>query len=280
MAEMDAEILHELVVHHRCRRAAGTLQERLQSVAADVVNAGQTQYVELLQGQGGLHRAERLDLAAHANGHQAPDPTAGQLLQHFQIWRQGGLVHPGCQHLLRGSGQHWHRGKAIVGALTHAQHRIHQAGFQGPNANPADNPRPLGALDGLAESRAEHALADAEIKLVFVVEVAGAAMDPLLHRLKLLVQKGTGLAHVGHPAAIAKPALAAEVFGRVSTALRQGFGPLMGSNRNHRGPIRTATLSGATNGVGPKWSLLSLLGRVTPHGPTPHTRQKASALAA
>ena len=267
-------------MHHRFRRAAGAFQERLQSIAADVVHAGQTQHIELLQGQGGLHRTKRLDLAANPNGHQAPDTTAGQLLEHLQIWGEGGLVHPGCQHLLRGSGQHRHRGKAIVGALTHAQHRIHQAGFQGPNANPADNPRPLGALDGLSEARAEHALADAEIELVFVVEVAGAAMDPLLHRLKLLVQKGTGLAHVGHPAAIAKPALAAEVLGRIGTALRQGFGPLMGSNRNHRGPICTATLSGATNGVGPKWSPLSLLGRVTPHGPTPHTRQKASAIKA
>ena len=85
MAEMDAEILHELVVHHRCRRAAGALQECLQSVAADVVHAGQTQHIELLQGQGGLHRAKGLDLAANPNGHQAPDPTAGQLLQHFQV---------------------------------------------------------------------------------------------------------------------------------------------------------------------------------------------------
>ena len=67
VAEVDAEVLHELVVHHRLWRADGAVEEGLQARSADVVYAGQAQHVELVEGQGGLHRPQGLDLAAHAD---------------------------------------------------------------------------------------------------------------------------------------------------------------------------------------------------------------------
>ena len=231
VAEVDAEILHELVVHHRGRRSAGALQEGLQAGAADVVDAGQPEHVELVEGQAGLDGPQGLDLAAHPDGQQATDATAGQLLEHLQIGREGGLIHPGRNDLGRGAGQHGHGREAVVWALLHAKHRIDQARFQGAHADAADDAGPLGALDRRLQPGAEHALADAEIELVFVVLVASTAVGGRFHRLKALVQKGAGLAHVGHPAAVTEAAVAAEVLGGLGAALGQGPGPLVGGQR-------------------------------------------------
>ena len=129
-------------------------------------------------------------------------------------------------------GQPRHGRKAVVRALLHAEHRIDQSGFQGAHADAADDAGPLGALDRLLQPGAEHALADTEVELVLVGLVAGAAVGGRFHRLKALVQKGTGLAHVGHPAAVAEAAVAAEVLGGLGAALGQGPGPLVGGQRD------------------------------------------------
>ena len=233
MAEVNAEVLHEFVVHHRGRRAAGTFQKGLQTCSAHVVYAGQPEHVELIEGQAGLHRPQRLNLTAHADGQQPADAAAGQLLQHLQIGRQGGLVHPRRQHLLGGAGQQGHRRKSIVGALAHAEHRIHQAPLQGEHADAAHDAGPLGAIDRLAQAAGEHALLHTEIKLVFLVEVAAAAVGRHFHRLEALVQKGAALLHISHPAAVAKTALAAEVLGGIDAALGQGPGALVGKGGWH-----------------------------------------------
>jgi hypothetical protein len=53
-------------------------------------------------------------------------------------------------------------------------------------------------------------------------------MGPLLHRFETLLEKGAGAAHIGHPAAVTKTALAAEVLGWIDAARSQGSGPFMG----------------------------------------------------
>jgi hypothetical protein len=52
-------------------------------------------------------------------------------------------------------------------------------------------------------------------------------MGARLHRLEALVEEGAAVLHVGHPAAVAKAALAAEVFGGVDAALAQWTGAVM-----------------------------------------------------
>ena len=95
MAEVDAEILHELVMDHRIGRAAGAVQEGLQTLATHVVDTGQTQHIELIESKGGFHGAQSLHLATHADGKQAADSAARKLLKHPQVGGEGGLVHPG-----------------------------------------------------------------------------------------------------------------------------------------------------------------------------------------
>ena len=231
MAEVDAEILHELVMNHRIGRAAGAVQEGLQTLATHVVDTGQTEHIELLKRKGGLNGPQGLHLATHADGKQPADTAAGQLLKHPQVGGQGGLVHPGRQHLGGGAGQHGHGCEAIVGTLLHAQHRIHQAALQGPHTEATHDAGPLGALNRGGEPGAEHALLHTEVELVLVGKVARAAMGLVLHRLEALLEEGAGVAHVGHPTAVAQAALAAEILGRIGAAGGKGPRPLMGQGR-------------------------------------------------
>ena len=140
---------------------------------------------------------------------------------------EGGFVDPGRQHLLRGARQHRHRRETILRALLHAQHRIHQAAFQGANADATDDAGPLGAVDRLTQAGAEHALLHPEVKLVLVIEATAAAVGLLLEGLEALLQEGAGGAHVGHPAAVAEAAKAAELPCGVDTAGGQGPGSLV-----------------------------------------------------
>ena len=127
MAEVDAEILHELVMNHSIGRAAGAVQESLQTLATHVVDTRQTEHVQLLERKGGLNGPQGLHLTTHADGEQPANAAAGQLFKHPQVGGEGGLVHTGRQHLGGGAGQHGHGCEAIVGALLHAEHRVHQA---------------------------------------------------------------------------------------------------------------------------------------------------------
>jgi hypothetical protein len=53
-------------------------------------------------------------------------------------------------------------------------------------------------------------------------------MGTHLQALEILVEKGAGLAHVGHPAAVTQATITAELPGRLDTAWSQGTGPVMG----------------------------------------------------
>ena len=111
------------------------------------------------------------------------------------------------------------------------QHRVHQTALQGPHTEATHDAGPLGALNRGGELCAEHALLNAEVELVLILEVARAAMGLELHRLEALLEKGAGAAHIGHPAAVAKAALAAEILRRIGAAGGEGPRPLVGQGR-------------------------------------------------
>ena len=80
VAQVDAEILHELVVDDCVRRRRGDMEEAHQVGVGGVVGAGQPDDVELFQAQLGLQGAQGVDLAAHADEGDALD----QLRDHLQ----------------------------------------------------------------------------------------------------------------------------------------------------------------------------------------------------
>jgi hypothetical protein len=63
-------------------------------------------------------------------------------------------------------------------------------------------------------------------------------MGLVLHRLEPLLEEGAGAAHVGHPAAVAKAALAAEILRRIGAAGGKGPGPFMGQGLGRGGGQR------------------------------------------
>ena len=148
-------------------------------------------------------------MATHADRQQALDAATRQLLQHLQIGGKGGLVYPGLQYLLGRAGQAGYGSETILGALTNTKHSVHQAGFKGTNADLGDDAGPLGTFYWLTQAGGQHALLHPEIQLVLPVQIPAAAVGRNFHGFKALLQKGAGLAHIGHPAGIAEPAIAA-----------------------------------------------------------------------
>ena len=123
-------------------------------------------------------------------------------------------------------------GQTILRALLHAENRINEPRFEGLNPQMADDARPLRSLDGLAQACGEHALLYTEIELVLVVEVTATTVMAPLHALEVLVQKGTGLSHIGNPTGIAEAAITAEILGGAHHIPWNRPGPFMGSRRS------------------------------------------------